>query len=139
MEVMDSMAEAEDTQGEKTIPFFPDHIRTEAKVALALLVLMILIGVLGTISPIGLEPPADPMDTPAHAKPEWYFLFLYQMLKYVPKTLGVIIPIVGLIVLALWPFFDRKQDSLKARRLRWAIVIAGSVVVIALTVLGAFS
>jgi cytochrome b6-f complex subunit 4 len=139
MEVMDSMAEAEDTQSEKTIPFFPDHIRTEARVALGLLVLVVVIGVLGAINPIGLEPPADPMDTPAHAKPEWYFLFLYQMLKYLPKTLGVIIPIVGLIALALWPFLDRKKDSLKARRARWAIVIAGSVVVITLTVLGALS
>jgi len=132
------MAE-ESTQGEKTIPFFPDHIGTEAKVALGLLVLVVLVGVLGSISPIGLEPPADPMDTPAHAKPEWYFLFLYQMLKYLPKTLGVIIPIIGLIVIALWPFFDRKQDSLKARRVRWIIVIAGSIVVTALTVLGAVS
>jgi cytochrome b6-f complex subunit 4 len=133
------MAEAENSQSEKTIPFFPDHIRTEAKVALGLLVLVVLVGVLGTISPIGLEPPADPMDTPSHAKPEWYFLFLYQMLKYVPKTLGVVIPIVGLIVLALWPFLDRKQDSLRARRVRWVIVIIGAAVVTALTALGAFS
>jgi cytochrome b6-f complex subunit 4 len=133
------MAEAEKQQSEKTIPFFPDHIRTEAKVALGLLVVVVLIGVLGTIHPIGLEPPADPMDTPAHAKPEWYFLFLYQMLKYLPKTLGVMIPIAALVVIAIWPFFDRKIDSLKARRVRWMIVIIGSVGVLALTALGAFS
>jgi len=133
------MAEAEKSQSEKTIPFFPDHIRTEAKVALGLLVLVVLVGVLGTISPIGLEPPADPMDTPSHAKPEWYFLFLYQMLKYVPKTLGVLIPIVSVIVLAIWPFLDRKQDSLGARRVRWLIVIFSAVVVTALTALGEFT
>ncbi|MFN2149765.1 MAG: cytochrome b subunit of the bc complex [Anaerolineales bacterium] len=133
------MSEAENTPDEKTIPFFPDHIRTEAKVALGLLILVVAIGVFGMLRPIGLEPPADPMDTPAHAKPEWYFLFLYQMLKYVPKTLGVIIPIVGLIVIALWPFFDRKEDTLKARRVRWAIVIVAGVVITALTLLGAFS
>ena len=133
------MAEADEPQNEKTIPFFPDHIRTEAKVALGLLVLVVLVGVLGTIRPIGLEPPADPMDTPAHAKPEWYFLFLYQMLKYLPKTLGVMIPIAALAVIAIWPFFDRKVDSLKARRVRWIIVIIGSVGVLALTALGAFS
>ena len=133
------MGEAENTPGEKTIPFFPDHIRTEAKVALGLLILIVVVGVLGMLHPIGLEPPADPMDTPAHVKPEWYFLFLYQMLKYVPKTLGVIIPIVGLIVLALWPFFDRKEDSRKARRVRWAIVIAVLIMVSVLTLLGTFS
>jgi hypothetical protein len=49
------------------------------------------------------------------------------------------IPIAALVVIAIWPFFDRKIDSLKARRVRWMIVIIGSVGVLALTALGAFS
>jgi quinol-cytochrome oxidoreductase complex cytochrome b subunit len=76
------------------------------------------------------------MNTPAHAKPEWYFLFLYQMLKYVSKTAGVVIPVVGLIVLTIWPFLDRREDTIKARRIRWILVAIALSAIIALTVLG---
>merc|ERR1719481_1069492 len=35
--------------------------------------------------------PANPLVTPAHIKPEWYFLFAYAILRCIPsKTLGVI-------------------------------------------------
>jgi quinol-cytochrome oxidoreductase complex cytochrome b subunit len=76
------------------------------------------------------------MSTPAHAKPEWYFLFLYEMLKYIPKTAGVLIPIGALILMTIWPFIDRKQDTQRAIRLR-AIFSAGALlVVLFLTFLG---
>ncbi len=133
------MTEGESSPEEKTIPFFPDHITTEAKVVLVILGLMILVGIAGLISPIGLEPPADPMVTPDHVKSDWYFLFLYEMLKYVPKTIGVLIPIVGLILIMIWPFLDRKSDTLRARNVRWIIVIVGSIIVIGLTIMGALS
>ncbi|MGD2161759.1 MAG: hypothetical protein PVI81_01605 [Anaerolineales bacterium] len=130
------MTEAETTPEKKTIPFFPDHITTEAKVTLGILGLAILVGILGTLWPVGLEAPADPMSTPAHAKPEWYFLFLYEMLKYIPKTAGVLIPIGALILMTIWPFIDRKQDTQRAIRLR-AIFSAGALlVVLFLTFLG---
>ena len=76
------------------------------------------------------------MNTPAHAKPEWYFLFLYRLLKYVSKTAGVVIPIVGLIILTIWPFLDRGQDTVRARRIRWILVVVAMTGIIALTVLG---
>ena len=123
---------------EKTIPFFPDHITTEAKVVVIIMVLMIIVGIAGLISPIGLGSPADPMVTP-HVKSDWYFLFLYQMLKYVPKTIGVLIPIIGLMLIVIWPFLDRKGDTLRARNVRWIIVVVGSIVVIGLTIMGALS
>jgi quinol-cytochrome oxidoreductase complex cytochrome b subunit len=130
------MSETEISPEEKTIPFFPDHIRTEAYVTLGILGLVFIVGVLGSIFPIGLQAPADPMDTPAHAKPEWYFLFLYQMLKYVSKTAGVVIPVVGLIILTIWPFVDRGEDTHKARRIRWILVIVAVAAIITLTLLG---
>ena len=133
------MTEGESSPEEKTIPFFPDHIWTEAKVVILIMVLMIIVGIVGLVSPIGLEAPADPMVTPDHVKSDWYFLFLYQMLKYVPKTIGVLIPILGLILILIWPFLDRKDDSLRARRARWVVVIVGSIIVIGLTVMGALS
>jgi len=133
------MSETELQPEEKTIPFFPDHIRTEAWVTAGILALAVLVGILGMITPVGLEPPADPMDTPTHVKPEWYFLFLYQMLKYVPKTLGVLIPIVGIIILMLWPFLDRGPDSPRAVRFRWILTAVLMALIIALTILGALS
>ena len=133
------MTEGDSSPEEKTIPFFPDHIWTEAKVVLVILAIMLIVGVIGLMSPIGLEPPADPMVTPDHVKSDWYFLFLYEMLKYVPKTIGVLIPIIGLILILIWPFLDRKDDTHRALRVRWIIVIVGSIIVIGLTIMGALS
>jgi len=133
------MTEGESSPEEETIPFFPDHIWTEAKVVILILAIMIVVGIAGLMSPIGLEAPADPMVTPDHVKSDWYFLFLYEMLKYVPKTIGVLIPIIGLILIMIWPFLDRKNDTLRARRIRWIITIVGSIIVIGLTIMGALS
>ena len=130
------MTETEIPTEEKTIPFYPDHISTEAKVAVGILVLTFIVGAIGLFLPVGLEAPADPMDTPAHTKPEWYFLFLYQMLKYVPKTLGVLIPLVALVAITIWPFLDNKDDTLRARRNRWILVIVALVLILGLTILG---
>ncbi len=121
---------------ESSIPFFPDHARTEAWVVVGILVLVFAIGAIALTKPIGLEPPADPMNTPAHVKPEWYFLFLYELLKYVPKTVGVLIPILGVIILVLWPFFDRRDDSKNARNRRIIAAIIAMAVIAILTFMG---
>ena len=55
----------------------------------------LIFGVLGLLLPVGIGEPADPLNTPAHVKPEWYFLALYQLLKYIPKVAGVVLPILG--------------------------------------------
>lgn len=124
----------------KTIPFYPDHVTTEAKVALSVVGLFLLIGLVGLFAPVGLEDPADPLNTPLHVKPEWYFLALYQVLKFVPKTVGVMIPIVLVGLVAIWPFLDRKPDASQRTRLVRAIVVTiGLVVVIALTIWGEVS
>jgi quinol-cytochrome oxidoreductase complex cytochrome b subunit len=128
-----------ETDEDKTIPFFPDHVRTEFRVTIAIIILAMIVGVLGLISPIGLGEPADPMNTPAHTKSEWYFLFLYQFLKYVPKTIGVLVPIVAVIVLLLWPFFDRKEDTHKARWRRIILSVILMATIITLTIMGHFS
>jgi quinol-cytochrome oxidoreductase complex cytochrome b subunit len=132
------MSEGEIQQDEQTIPFFPDHVRTEAFVAIGFIILAVIVGALATRYPVGLGEPADPMNTPAHAKPEWYFLFLYEILKYVPKTLGSILPFVGIFIVIIWPFIDRKKDTLKARRNRIIVSTAAIIIVIALTLMGEF-
>ncbi len=78
-----------------SVPFYPDHLVLEAKVALGVGILVVVIGIIGLFMPVGLGAPADPMDTPAHIKPEWYFLSLYQLLRFIPKTLGATAPVLA--------------------------------------------
>jgi quinol-cytochrome oxidoreductase complex cytochrome b subunit len=124
---------------EKTIPFYPDHVSTEFRVAVGILIGAVIIGVIGLLSPIGLGAQADPMDTPEHTKPEWYFLFLYEVLKYVPKTLGSILPFVLIAILILWPFFDRRGDSRRARTVRIIVTTVSMIAIVILTFMGHFS
>ena len=51
---------------------------------------------------------ANPLVTPAHIVPEWYFLPLYGILRSIlNKTYGIIIMFVSLLVLFLLPFIDK--------------------------------
>ncbi len=123
-----------------SIPFYPDHVRTELWVTLGIVAVVFVIGALGMLFPLGLGAPADPLDTPEHIKPEWYFLALYQLLKFVPKTAGVLLPIIGLVVLMLWPFIDRRPDaSPRAARIRLIVVGVAVVGFIAMTIWGELS
>ena len=119
-----------------TIPFFPNHFMTEFYVTVGFLVLVVIVGVIGTIHPLGLEAPADPMNTPLHVKAHWYFVFLQEMLKYIPKNFGVTIPIIGIAVLLFWPFFDPRQNTVRARRFRIGLVAVVLAVIFVLTYLG---
>ena len=125
---------------EGSIPFYPDHVKTEFKVVLVILGIAGLIGLAALFSPVGLGDPADPMNTPAHVKPEWYFMALYQLLKYIPKTAGVVLPIALLVGMILWPFIDRKPDkSPDTLRKRFIVVAVGMLILIALTIWGEVS
>jgi ubiquinol-cytochrome c reductase cytochrome b subunit len=54
--------------------------------------------------------PANPLVTPAHIVPEWYFLPFYAILRLVPDKLGGVILLVGAIVILLvMPFFVKAQ------------------------------
>ena len=135
------MSENETTSlDESTVPFFPDHVGLEAKVALGFGVFVILIGLVGLFSPVGLQDPADPMSTPAHVKPEWYFLALYQVLKYIPKGVGAAIPVVLAGLMIIWPFINRKPDiSKKNSRIRAIVTLIIILVLMALTIWGEVS
>jgi quinol-cytochrome oxidoreductase complex cytochrome b subunit len=129
------MAEKEALSQEESVPFYPDHLRQEARVGLVLLLVVCLVGVLGLFFPVGLEAPADPMNTPTDVRPEWYFLFLYQLLKFIPKTIGAVIPVLGIILLVIWPFLDHlpRQPRL-ARHIRISIALVVLVAIVGLTI-----
>nr|AAG27933.2 cytochrome b [Dipodomys phillipsii] len=61
--------------------------------------------------------PANPLNTPPHIKPEWYFLFAYAILRSIPNKLGGVIALVlSILVLALMPHIQTaKQRSLMFR------------------------
>jgi ubiquinol-cytochrome c reductase cytochrome b subunit len=51
--------------------------------------------------------PADPLQTPAHVVPEWYFLPYYAILRSIPHKVGGIIAMLGsILVLLLIPFIN---------------------------------
>nr|QCT05455.1 cytochrome b [Eliurus minor]QCT05456.1 cytochrome b [Eliurus minor] len=63
--------------------------------------------------------PANPLNTPPHIKPEWYFLFAYAILRSIPNKLGgVLALILSILVLALLPHLHTsKLQSLMFRPL----------------------
>ena len=134
-------------QEKDSVPFYPDHVRTEFYVVLGILVVVIIFGVLGMFFPVGLQAPADPLNTPLHVKPEWYFLALYQLLKYIPpQVLGIEGPIFGVVAILLavvavflWPFLDKKEDTRKAMNIRVILTIIGVILLIAMTIWGEVS
>ena len=129
-----------ENQSEKSVPFYPDHVALEAKVALGVGILVIIIGIIGLFAPVGLGAPADPMDTPEHVKPEWYFLSLYQLLRYIPETIGASIPVLVILLLMIWPFLDNKPDtSRKIVKTRFWFSVFVMIILIALTIWGEVS
>ena len=93
---------------EKGVPFFPDILFKDALIALVVfLILVILAHFIGA----PLEARADPSDSTYTPRPEWYFSFLFQLLKYFPPSLEVIgvvvIPTLAIVLLFLLPFLDR--------------------------------
>nr|AAS82816.1 cytochrome b [Microtus savii] len=61
--------------------------------------------------------PANPLSTPPHIKPEWYFLFAYAILRSIPNKLGgVLALILSILILALMPLLHTsKQRTLTFR------------------------
>ena len=118
---------------EKLKPFFPDYILDEVIAWYAVLAGLV---VLASLFPAGLEPKADPLVTPEHIKPEWYFLAVYQLLKLVPETVGVVAPVVLIAIIVLLPLLDRNQE-ISPRRRPIAIFLA-LVLLVAMAVLTYF-
>jgi mono/diheme cytochrome c family protein len=117
--------------------FWPDSIYKDLLVSLAIFIVLIL---LATVLGVPGEPKADPNDTAYIPRPEWYFLFLFQMLKYFPgkvEWLGTaVIPAIAILVLLLLPLLDRKPDRHYSKR-KLALTVMGGVVVgmVALTII----
>ena len=118
-------------------PFFPHYILDEV---IAWFVVLAALVVLASVLPAGLEEEADPLVTPPHIKPEWYFLSAYQLLKVVPRTIGILAPIVAVVILLLLPFLDRNPAVAKRRRpIALLAGLLGVIGIVGLTIWGAQS
>nr|APX39543.1 cytochrome b [Chrysolina haemoptera] len=54
--------------------------------------------------------PANPLVTPIHIQPEWYFLFAYAILRSIPNKLGGVLALVfSIAILYLLPFINKKK------------------------------
>nr|ANC85395.1 cytochrome b [Alexandromys limnophilus] len=101
------------------IPFHPYYT---IKDFLGILILLMAFMILALFFPDILgDPdnytPANPLNTPPHIKPEWYFLFAYAILRSIPNKLGgVLALILSILILALMPILHTsKQRALTFR------------------------
>ena len=118
-------------------PFFPFAIFKDTTVALLILLLLV---VLALKFGAPLEAPADPNDTTYNPRPEWYFLFLFQALKFFPGKLeaiaAVVLPGVAVFLLFFLPFLDRNRARHPFDRpvsTSLALVALGAIVFLTLT------
>nr|YP_010309833.1 cytochrome b [Sphragifera sigillata]UMR54946.1 cytochrome b [Sphragifera sigillata] len=83
--------------------------------------------------------PANPLVTPVHIQPEWYFLFAYAILRSIPNKLGGVIALVmSILILIILPFtFNKKIQGIQFypinQMLFWFMVM----IIILLTWIGA--
>jgi quinol-cytochrome oxidoreductase complex cytochrome b subunit len=115
--------------------FFPHEV---VKFGIIIAVVISALTFLATMVPMPVGEPADPLRTPAGIEPEWYFLAVYQILKYVPRWLGVGFSfIVFPALLFCVPFFWGIVTRWRWGRLTLNTVVGlGAIAALTLTLLG---
>jgi menaquinol-cytochrome c reductase cytochrome b/c subunit len=99
-------------------PFFPYAVAKDSVMACIVMFVIILLSlVLGA----ELGPKADPTTTTYVPRPEWYFFFLFELLRVIkPSVLTPLatigIPTICMILLLLLPFYDRGPERRPERR-----------------------
>jgi cytochrome b6 len=100
----------------RTMPFFPNFLLRDL---LLWLIVLNLLAILAVFFPWELGRKADPFaPAPAGIRPEWYFLFMFQTLKFIPakmlfldgEVLGIGLFGLGGLLWLLVPFWDRKSS-----------------------------
>lgn len=103
------------------IPFQPFFVWKDI---LGVIITFILISNIALIFPfILIDPdnfrPANPLSTPPHIQPEWYFLFAYAILRTIPNKLGgVIALLISIIIIVILPFLKIKKKHIIKNKLK---------------------
>ena len=122
-------------------PFYPHQVFEDV---VGMLILFIILAAVALFVPVPLEDVADPTNADYDPRPEWYFLFLFQLLKYFQGPFEIIgtfvIPTVGMLLLLFLPFLDRSERVVLWKRPIALTVTSVSVVaIVVLTILGGTS
>ena len=127
---------ADDRSTLKSEAFYPRQVYMDAVVLLGIFV--VLAGLAAGV-PIPLTDKANPSDTTFVPVPEWYFLFYYELLKYVHGPLEPVatwvLPVIVVAVLLFWPFIDRNPARNPIRRPA-AIISGGLFLLVVFSLLG---
>ena len=123
-------------------PFYPHEI---VRQGIFMVIVIIVLLILSTYLPVEIGEPADPFNTPSVLYPEWYFLFLYGFIKWwtldlgpiEAKTIGVIVPSIGMVIAMLYPFIDR-SPSTRIRERPYAVIL-GIIMIVVVIYLTIFS
>src|SRR5436309_1569528 len=100
-------------------PFFPYAVMKDS--AMAVITLGVIIALAVILGAGELANKADPTTTTYDPRPEWYFFFLFELLRVIkPPSLVVLatvgIPTVLLLLVVLLPFYDRNPERRPERR-----------------------
>lgn len=99
----------------RNINKIPFHPYFSTKDLIGFIITLILFSILITLKPyIFNDPenfiPANPLITPEHIQPEWYFLFAYAILRSIPNKLGGVTALfISIIILYILPFTYKKK------------------------------
>lgn len=99
----------------RNIDKIPFHPYFTYKDRITFIILTIILVILCLINPYVLgDPdnfvPANPLVTPVHIQPEWYFLFAYAILRSIPNKLGgVIALLISVRILIIIPFYNKTK------------------------------
>ena len=115
--------------------FFPHEV---VKFGIIIAIVSAGLTFLATMVPMPVGEPADPQRTPAGIEPEWYFLAVYQLLKYVPRWIGVLFSFILFpAALITVPFFwGRITRYPWGRAILNTVVGLGAITALTLTLLG---
>jgi quinol---cytochrome c reductase cytochrome c subunit, bacillus type len=99
-------------------PFFPYAVAKDSAMAV---IVMIVIIVLSIVLGAQLGPKTDPTTTTYVPRPDWYFFFLFELLRVVKPPILTPLAMVGIptlcmVLLLLLPFYDRNPERRPERR-----------------------
>ena len=100
---------------ERDVDKLPFHPYFTIKDLFGFLVVLISLLIISLVEPYLLgDPenfnPANPLVTPVHIQPEWYFLFAYAILRSIPNKLGgVIALLISIVILVIIPFWHKRN------------------------------
>ena len=128
----------------RNIDKIPFHPYFSFKDIIGFIILLFLLIILSLTNPYILSDPdnfipANPIVTPTHIQPEWYFLFAYAILRSIPNKLGgVIALLISILILYILPLtFSKKIKGLQFYPLNQILFWRITITLILLTWIGA--